>query len=53
MLNIKGRMLLIDWGKFGIIGLIKLPRGLGNNPEEFGLKPKEEREHRTRSKKQS
>ena len=45
MLDIKGRMLLIDWGKFGIIGLIKLPRGLGNAPEDFGLKPKEEKEN--------
>lgn len=41
MLNIKGRMLLIDWGEFGIIGLIKLPRGLGNVPEDFGLNSNE------------
>ena len=45
MIDIKGRMLLIDWGKFGIIGLIKLPRSLGNNPEDFGLNPKEEKEN--------
>lgn len=40
MIDIKGRMLLVDWGEFGIIGLIKFPKGLGNRPEEFGLTPK-------------
>ena len=45
MIDIKGRMLLIDWGKFGIIGLIKFPKNLGNNPEDFGLNPKEEKEN--------
>lgn len=45
MIDIKGRMLLIDWGKFGIIGMIKFPKNLGNNPEDFGLNPKEEKEN--------